>query len=139
MILSCVNSLILAVSFAIHRDILGRSTTENSSLKSVRLLTIIAGAAGVIMADMSRDIVHLLLNCFYGLLVLGPALLGAALRTRTSPLAGPISIVAGYATTLAALASMPGQAFLPGLIVSAISFYGITGAWARHSKARGKA
>jgi|GEM_PF-3619988 Na+/proline symporter len=138
-ILSCVNSLILAVSFAIHRDILGRSTTENSSLKSVRLLTIIAGAAGVIMADMSRDIVHLLLNCFYGLLVLGPALLGAALRTRTSPLAGPISIVAGYATTLAALASMPGQAFLPGLIVSAISFYGITGAWARHSKARGKA
>lgn len=125
-ILSCVNSLILAVSFAVHRDVLGRSTTENSSLRSVRLLTIAAGIGGVIMADMSRDIVHLLLNCFYGLLVLGPALLGAAFRTKTSPLAAPVSIITGYLTTLAALKFMPGQAFIPGLLVSALSFYGIS-------------
>jgi Na+/proline symporter len=123
-ILSCVNSLILAVSFAIHRDVLGRSTTDEGSLKSVRLLTIAAGVGGVIMADVSRDIVHLLLNCFYGLLVLGPALLGAAFRINTNSYAAPLSIVAGYITTLVALAFMPGQAFLPGLVVSALTFYG---------------
>jgi len=133
-ILSCVNSLILAVSFAIHRDVLGRSISEGEGLKSVRLLTVLAGVGGVIMADVSRDIVHLLLNCFYGLLVLSPSLLGAAFRTKTSPLAAPVSIILGYITTLAALALMPGQAFLPGLIVSALAFYGITFWWRQSPK-----
>jgi solute:Na+ symporter, SSS family len=123
-ILSCVNSLILAVSFAIHRDVLGRSTNNATSLRSVRLLTILAGVGGVIFADLSRNIVHLLLNCFYGLLVLGPSLLGAAFKNKTHPLAAPASIIGGYITTLVALTVIPGQAFLPGVIVSAVIFYG---------------
>jgi len=125
-ILSCVNSLMLAAGFAIHRDILGRSATRDSDLKIVRGLTIAAGIVGVIIADISRDIVQLLLNSFYGLIVLGPALVGGAMRIRTGAIAAPVSILCGYTTTIVALAVMPGQAFLPGFIVAIVSFLGVS-------------
>lgn len=60
------------------------------------------------------------------LLVLGPALVGVALWKRATAKAAASSITLGGLATLMFLFIMPTQAFLPGITISALSFFGVS-------------
>jgi SSS family solute:Na+ symporter len=86
------------------------------------MITAMVGVAGALMAIASADLVQLMLNAYYMMIVVGPALLGVALWRRATAKGAVAAIVLGALTTIAFLFITPKEAFLPGLLVSALSF-----------------
>jgi Na+/proline symporter len=130
---STSNTLIVTVSATVHRDIL-RLDDSMVPLSRGRWLSAAVGAFAAILALSMPNIVQLLLNGYYLLLVLVPALIGTAIWGRATAVGAVASIVAGTITTVAALFIAPRQAFLPGVAVSALVFIFVSMS-SRHSAA----
>ena len=121
-VLSSANTLILVVGAAVLRDILGKKAGVDQSLLPSRLVNAASGVIAATLALVVPSIVQLLLNAFYMLLVLGPALIGVFHWKRANRSAATWSIAVGALCTTATLLVAPGIAFLPGVLFSAITF-----------------
>jgi solute:Na+ symporter, SSS family len=121
-IISTANSLIVVLSATVCSDLLGRGKGSGSSLVGSRVMTALCGIAGAATALIIPDLVQLLLNAFYMLLVVAPALVGVFAWRRATSRGAFWSITLGGLSTLAFMFVSPKEAFLPGLIVSSVAF-----------------
>ncbi len=131
--ISSANSLIVVIGATIFKDLMGRDVDSEGSLRTSRITVGICGLIGAILALAIPDIVQLLLNAFYMLLVLGPALVGVFVWKRATSKAATWSIILGALGTLSFLFIAPTEAFLPGLVLSILAFLIVT-FLTRHSK-----
>ncbi len=105
----------------------GMEELEISLLKSTRILSVLLGVFGLLIALMVPDIVTLLVGAISILFVLLPSVLHAIWgKSRTTNSIGSIaSMVAGVAAYAAAYLSLPNSssAFLPAVGVAFFTFY----------------
>jgi SSS family solute:Na+ symporter len=121
-IVSTANTLVIVVSGTILRDFLNYDLNAPKSLAPSRWFSLLGGFAGAALALWSGSLVQLLLNTFYGLLVLAAPLVGGVVWRKASASGAFWSIASGFIVTLVCLSVMPTQAFLPGLVVSILVF-----------------
>jgi Na+/proline symporter len=121
-VISTANTITVVIAGTIFRDLLRMDPTLVSNLKASRMITALVGIAGALMAIASADLVQLMLNAYYMVIVVGPALVGVALWPRATAKGAIAAIVLGALTTVAFLFIAPKEAFLPGLLVCAVSF-----------------
>ncbi|HUW11921.1 MAG TPA: sodium:solute symporter family protein [Anaerolineae bacterium] len=122
-VISSANTMIVVVSAVIYRDILGRKAgVEALELRWSRIITFSVGLAGCLFALAVPDIVQLVINAFFVVGMLTPALVGVVLWRRATGAGAFVSLVLGGITTVAFLPLMPKQAFVPGIILSIIAF-----------------
>lgn len=127
-ILSTANTLIVVIAATVYRDLLGRGSTASKpgTLSGSRLSALVIGVIGVCIGLLVPNIVQVLLNGFFMLAVLVPALVAAFCWRRATRIAATASVVAGAIVTAALLAVMPRQAFLPGTIVALAVLLGVS-------------
>jgi len=121
-VISTANTITVVIAGTIFRDLLRMDPMVASNLSASRAITALVGIAGALMAIASADLVQLMLNAYYMIIVVGPALLGVALWPRATATGAIAAIVLGALTTVAFLFIAPKEAFLPGLLVCAVSF-----------------
>ncbi len=131
-VLSSANTMILVIGATIFRDLFRRDTSSGSMVFS-RLVTAGAGIVGALYAAAVPDIVQLILNAFFVIAVISPALLGIVIWKNATERAATWSIVLGALTTIIFLFIIPRQAFLPGLGISILAFVLIS-VFTKHSK-----
>lgn len=119
-ILSTANTLVVVVGATVLRDFMGSDLNDNRNLKLSRVISFLAGLVGAGLALWSGSLVQLLLNTFYALLTLGPAVVAAMFWSRASAVAAFWSILAGFVATIISLRPLGSQAFLPGFLVSTL-------------------
>lgn len=121
-LISSANTMIVVLGATFYRDILGKPIDGGiKELKYSRVVTFVIGGMGVIFALLIPSIVQLVLNAFFIIAVLFPALLCAILWKRATLLGASLSIALGGLTTIVFIPFMPTQAFLPGLVVSILA------------------
>lgn len=125
-IVSTANTLIVVLSSTLLNDTLKINISNPANFRTIRLTSIILGSVALFFSFVSDDIVKLLLNTFYGLLTLLPAMTGVIWYRKASNLAATVSILLGFLVVSAFLFFMPEIAFLPALLVSCVTFYGIS-------------
>jgi len=119
-LISTANTMIVVLSATIFRDLLGKNIESTDSLSVSRKLTLAVGSLGVGLSLLLPDIVQLILNAFFWLMMLFPAIVISVFNIKCSPVSVIISIVLGVFVTMVASFWIPTQAFLPGLIVSVV-------------------
>jgi SSS family solute:Na+ symporter len=119
-LISTANTLIVVLSAAIYRDIWGRSIASADALRTSRILTLIVGCVGIGISLILPDIVRLILNASFWLLMLFPALIVSLYKINCSPRFVIASMATGVIVTLMASLRDPTKAFLPGLIIAAV-------------------
>jgi solute:Na+ symporter, SSS family len=125
-VISTANTITVVISGTIFRDLLRMDPTVLSNLRVSRAITALVGIAGALMAIASADLVQLMLNAYYMIIVVGPALVGVALWRRATAKGALAAIVLGALTTFAFLFISPKEAFLPGLFACALAFIGVS-------------
>jgi solute:Na+ symporter, SSS family len=125
-VISTANTITVVIAGTIFRDLLRMDPTLVSNLRASRMITAAVGIAGALMAIASADLVQLMLNAYYMVIVVGPALAGVALWPRATAKGAVAAIVLGALTTVAFLFITPKEAFLPGLLVCALSFVAVS-------------
>src|SRR5262249_47404852 len=78
-VISTANTITVVIAGTIFRALLRLDPTAVSNLRASRMITALVGIAGALMAIASADLVQLMLNAYYMIIVVGPALLGVAL------------------------------------------------------------
>lgn len=132
-VLSTANTMILVIGATIFRDLFGRGTSEgNKQVGFSRVVTAGAGIIGAIYAVSIPDIVQLMLNAFFVIAVLSPTLIGVTIWKGATEKGATWGIVLGLITTIVFLFITPRQAFLPGMMISILSFI-ITSKFTKHS------
>jgi len=121
-IISTADTMIVVISGTIFRNLLQKDASSEHNLKISRATTAIVGIVGALMAISVPNLVQLLINAFYVLLVIGPALLGVRLWSRATAKGAVVSIISGAIAAGIFLFISPREAFLPGLLVSILSF-----------------
>ncbi len=119
-LLSTANTMLLVASATLFRDVLPRALRfgDAGALRLSRLLSLSIGTTGVLLALAVPDVVQLVLNAYFVVAVLAPALFAGLLWRRVTQRAAACSIAGGALTTLGFLPLAPRQAFVPGLLVS---------------------
>jgi Na+/proline symporter len=119
-IISSGNTMNVVAAATIFKDLLRRSTIRNEKrgLLESRLITFGIGIAGLSFALSFPSIVQLVLNAFYMIAILFPALCGAVLWERATKTAANLSIACGGIITLVLIPIIPKQAFVPGAITA---------------------
>ncbi len=121
-LISTANTLIVVLGATIYRDILGKPVENTKiNLKTSRLITLSVGILGALLAFLISDIVQLVLNAFFMISILFPAILSALFFKGTNKVGGMLSIILGGITTICFIPIYPTQAFLPGLVVSILT------------------
>lgn len=121
--ISTANTLIVVLGATVYRDILKKGTKHSSdSLSASRLITLSIGVVGLLLSILIPDLVQLMLNAFFVIAVLFPSLIGIAYWKRATLAGATSSIIGGGLVTLGFLPVIPRQAFLPGLVVTVLSF-----------------
>jgi len=121
-LISTANTMIVVASATLFRDVLPRRAqgSDRRALALSRLVTLGVGCVGLVLAILVPDVVQLVLNAFFTVAVLSPALAAGIFWPRATRLAATLSIAAGAVVTLAFLPVIPRQAFVPGLLVAAV-------------------
>lgn len=123
-VISAANTMIVVLGAVIYRDVLGRKTgSDASELRTSRLVTFSLGLVGCLFAFAVPNIVQLILNAFFVVGMLAPALLGLTLWRRATSAGAFTSLLIGGLVTVAFLPIMPKQAFVPGLVLSILAFF----------------
>ena len=123
-VISAANTMIVVLGAVIYRDVLGRRTgIEGNELRVSRLVTFSLGLVGCVFAFAVPNIVQLILNAFFVVAILAPALLGLTLWRRATSVGALTSLLVGGLVTVAFLPIMPKQAFVPGLGLSILAFF----------------
>ena len=134
-VISAANTMIVVIGAVIYRDVLGRKEGVDAlELRRSRLITFLVGLVGFLFAVGVPSIVQLILNAFFVVGMLTPALAGVTLWRRGTSAGAFASLLLGGLTTLAFLPIMPKQAFAPGLALSVLAFV-IVSRLTRHAPA----
>ncbi len=122
-LVSTANTMIVVASATVFRDLLPRRAqgTGSPALRRSRVVTLGVGCLGLLLALALPDVVQLVLNAFFMIAVLSPALVAGIFWRRTTHVAAAASIALGALTTLAFLPYIPRQAFVPGLLVASVA------------------
>src|SRR5262249_42555813 len=120
--ISTADTITGVVAGSVFPDLLRLGGAGAAKLRASRAITAVVGIAGALMAIASADLVQLMLNAYYMIIVVGPALVGVALWPRATAKGAIAAIVLGALATVAFLFIAPKEAFLPGLLVCAVSF-----------------
>ena len=103
-----------------------RTDLENGLLTTARIVTLVVGILGLIVAWLIPDIVNLLVGAASMLLVFMPAVLATLFLGSRYAAAASLSIVAGYVTFLIFFfLGEPKTAFLPGVGASILCYFTI--------------
>lgn len=124
-ILSTLDSCIIIGSATITKDFLITNThslSEEKKLQLGRIASVCFGLCGFLLAYFIRDIVILTVVSAQILLIFTPSLLGGLIWNNNNEKAAFWSIILGFIITLSMIPINPNMAFIPGLLVSCISY-----------------
>ncbi len=126
-IMSSADTVILITSLTIVHDIYQKTKDKNFSpqnlLRISRYVTFILGSLSLLIALIVSNIVHLTIQAISFYTVLLPAIVFGFYWKKATSKAALWSIILGFLTTLAFMFIDPIQAFIPGLIVSFLTFF----------------
>lgn len=126
-IMSSADTVLLISSMTIVHDFyqksLNKELTHRQILKISRLVTLILGIISIMVALIIFNITHLTIDAVSFYVVLAPAIIFGFYWEKASESAAFWSILLGFLTTATFLFIDPIQAFIPGLIVSFVSFF----------------
>jgi len=133
-IVSTANTLVVVLGAVLYRDILNRRSAadDKRELLISRAINFCMGMCGLVFALLVPSVVQLMLNTFFVIGMIAPVLLGLTIWKRATSKGAVVALVLGGITTIACLPIMPAQAFVPGLALSVISFFVVSGL-TRHS------
>jgi len=121
-VISAANTMIVVLGATFYRDVLGKPLEGgNLELKQSRYITFAFGIIGVILALLTPSIVQLILNSYFIIAIILPALICVPLWKRATSLGAVLSIGLGGLTTIVFLPFMPTQAFVPGMGVAVLA------------------
>ncbi len=134
-IISTANTYVVVLSATLYRNIWSRRGEVSSELRLSRFLTFVVGLLAFAYALIVPDLIQLLLNAFFVIAVLAPALLAMIYARKVPEPAAFWSIAVGGAVTVAALPFMPKEAFVPGLGLCLMTFGAMT--WLARTRSTG--
>ena len=125
--MSTLDSLLMVGSTTFVHDFYKNSgfykeKNEKKELKAARLLVVVYGLIGLIVAFFIPDVLRLGLIANFILLVLAPSIIAGFVWKRANAKASFWSILIGFLVTVALLPFLPKLAFIPGFLVSLIVF-----------------
>ena len=106
-------------------EIVLSSNNDDTRLIVMRLSTILATVIALVIAFTMPDLVDLFAAGFGALLIFLPALWASLFVTKTNPAAALWSTSIGVFVYLLFVSLFPLEAFVPGLIVSVVTFFSI--------------
>ncbi len=125
-LMSTVDSMIVVGTATWTKDFYARffrpAASPEELLRIGRLTALLFGAGGLMLAFFFRDIIQLAITASSILLIFAPAIVGGLYWPRASAAAAFWSILLGFLATVGLLPIMPKIAFLPGFIISLMSF-----------------
>jgi SSS family solute:Na+ symporter len=129
-VMSSADTVLLITSMTLVHDIykkgFNKKLNEEQTLKLSRKVTLILGILALIMALLIFNIVHLAIQAISFYVVLTPAIIFGFYWKRANNKAAIWSIILGLIGVIAFLFVDPIQAFIPGVILSAITFVLVT-------------
>jgi len=126
-IMSSADTVLLVTSMTVVHDIYQKTFRKELSPEKVlqmsRWVTLILGIIGLSIALVVFNIVHLSIEAVSFYVALLPAIVFGFYWKKATSTAALWSIIAGFVTIVGFLFIDPIQAFIPGLIVSFITFF----------------
>ena len=126
-IMSSADTVLLVTSMTVVHDIYHKTFRKELSpekmLQMSRWVTFILGVVGLAVALVVFNIVHLSIEAVSFYVALLPAIVFGFYWKKATSTAALWSIILGFLTIVVFLFIEPVQAFIPGLIVSFISFF----------------
>lgn len=126
-IMSSADTVLLVTSMTVVHDIyqktLHRELSPENVLKMSRWVTLILGVVGLTIALIVFNIVHLSFEAISFYVALLPAVVFGFYWKKATSSAALWSIILGFFTIVVFLFIDPVQAFIPGLIVSFVTFF----------------
>ena len=126
-IMSSADTVLLVTSMTVVHDIYHKTFRKELSpekmLQMSRWVTFILGVVGLAVALVVFNIVHLSIEAVSFYVALLPAIVFGFYWKKATSTAALWSIILGFITIVVFLFIEPVQAFIPGLIVSFISFF----------------
>jgi len=116
-ILSTADTMLLASSISLSKDVLGRS-----DFSAQRLTVAIICISCIVAAVAVPDVINLVVKAFSVILILLPAVLGIFMHWWRNEPALIVSVVAGGVVALAVMFVDPLMAFVPGTFTSLIVY-----------------
>lgn len=125
-VMSSADSLLLILSQTIVNDIYTKDISPEKALRHSRLYSLGLGILALIAAIVFLNLVTVAVSAVSFQVVMVPAAIGLFFWKRSTAAAAFWSIVIGAMVILTTLPILAEQAFLPGFLVSAILFVGIS-------------
>jgi SSS family solute:Na+ symporter len=127
-VVSCANTMVVVLGAILYRDILDRQAGADcrKEIRISRLLTLGVGLAGFGLAVLVGSIVQLILSAFFIIGMIGPVLIGVSIWRRATKTGAFWALISGGIVTIGLLPVMPQQAFLPGLAIGTLLFFGLS-------------
>lgn len=126
-IMSSADTVLLILSMTCVHDFyqktLGKTLSEEQTLRISRWTTFILGGLGIAIAIVIFNVVDLVIDAISFPVVLLPAIIFGFYSKRATSKAAFWSIILGMATLIIFLFIAPVEAFIPALIVSFLSFF----------------
>jgi len=126
-IMSSADTILLIMSMTVVHDLyqktLGHNLPHERLLRISRWTTLILGAIALIIALAIFNVVHLAIDATSFFVALLPAIVFGFYWKKATTSAALWSIIIGMLTVIVFLFISPVEAFIPGLIVSFITFF----------------
>lgn len=137
-IMSTADTMLLVLSMAVVHDFyektLGKEISKARALELSRIVTFVGGGLAVLIALAVFNIVHLAIGAVGFFVVLLPAVIFGFYWKKATSAAALWSIILGLITVIAFLFISPVEAFIPGIIVSFLSFFVVNAIVRRRGK-----
>ena len=137
-IMSSADTMLLVVSMTLVNDLyqktLGKNLSADKALKISRLTTLIVGMIALSAALIIFNVIHLAIEAVSFSVVLLPAVIFGFYWKKANSRAAFWSILLGLVAVILFLSIAPLYAFIPGIIISFLSFLVIT--WITEYKER---
>ena len=129
-VMSSADTVLLITSMTIVHDIykkgMNRVMNDEETLKMGRKVTAILGVMALIVALLVFNIVHLAIQAISFYVVLTPAIIFGFYWRRANAKAAIWSIIIGLVGVIAFLFIDPIQAFIPGIVLSFLTYIFVT-------------
>lgn len=124
--ISTANTMMVVLGATLSKDILpSLNIGFGNDLNQSRILIFGIGILGALLALSVPSIVQQMLNAFFVLAVLSPAVIGLFWKNATS-WAAAASIIVGVVVTIISIPFIPRQAYVPGIGLSFLTFFAIS-------------
>jgi len=124
--ISTANTMMVVLGATLSKDIFpSLNIPYGKELNQSRILIFVIGILGALLALLVPSIVQQMLNAFFVLAVLSPAVIGLFWENATS-WAATVSIIVGVSATIMSIPFIPRQAYVPGIGLSFITFFALS-------------